>query len=171
MSVIAPAIPSLQKAVIQGEGGAVVIANIPVPQPAPDEIIVRNAAVACNPCDVKVPNMNPVPGLLNGCDFAGTVVAVGKGAVNHFEIGDRVFGAVEGSKTEDPLSGAYCEYIKAEHSYIFKIPSGMSFEEAAAMPGTAIATAGLALHWSLKIEGSLDKPANYDLVDAIFIHG
>lgn len=170
-TVLPPSIPTSQKGIIQVEGGAVTIAKIAVPEPAPDEILVHNAVIACNPCDIKVPNMNPVPGLVNGCDFAGTVVAVGHEATNHFRVGDRVFGAVDGNKTGDPLSGAYCEYVKAEHQYILKIPAGLSFQEGAAIPGTAIATTGLALHWSLAIEGSLEKPAKNDPEEAIFIHG
>jgi putative PIG3 family NAD(P)H quinone oxidoreductase len=62
-----------------------------------------------------------VPGL----EFAGEVDALGPG-VERLAIGDRVFGLVGG--------GAYSEAVVSHERAVAKIPDGMSFEHAAAVP-------------------------------------
>lgn len=65
---------------------------------------------------------NPTP----GTTFAGKVVAVGK-AVTRFSVGDRIFGGCD--------NGAQAEYVAvAEGSAIARIPAGVEYEEAAAVP-------------------------------------
>lgn len=103
----------------------------------------------------------PTLGLWDGCDYAGTVVALGSSvpADGRFRLGDRVFGAVQGSNQSDPVSGAYCEYIRVDADFAFHIPDGIGFTTAPALSGTAIATLGIALFWSLQLPGQLDDPA------------
>src|SRR5207248_8941186 len=62
-----------------------------------------------------------VPGL----EIAGEVEAIGPG-VEHLGIGDRVFGLVGG--------GGYAEAIVSHERALAKIPSGLGFEQAAAVP-------------------------------------
>lgn len=155
-------IPAAQKAIIQHEGGTLkVTPEMPVPEIGPSEMLVRVMAVALNPCDFKMPLRFPTPGLWDGCDFAGTVVLLGSDVAKNgsFRLGDRVFGAVQGSNRADPQSGAYCEYVKADPGFSFKIPDEMSFETALGVSGTGIATLGVALFWSLQVPGSLHQPA------------
>ena len=65
---------------------------------------------------------NPTP----GTTFAGRVVEVGK-SVTRFTVGDRVFGGCG--------NGAQAEYLAvAEDSQIAKIPAGVEYDEAAAVP-------------------------------------
>jgi len=73
---------------------------------------------------------NPTP----GTTFAGRVVAVGK-AVTRFAVGDRVFGGCS--------RGAQAEYLTvAEDSAVAKLPVGIGYDEAAAVPyGAATALA------------------------------
>jgi NADPH:quinone reductase-like Zn-dependent oxidoreductase len=73
---------------------------------------------------------NPVPGL----DVAGTVVAVGPD-VTRFSVGDEVFGFSRGS---------FAEYAAARESKLAAKPANVSFEQAAAVPVSAV-TALLAL--------------------------
>jgi NADPH:quinone reductase-like Zn-dependent oxidoreductase len=65
-----------------------------------------------------------------GTEFAGEVAEVGAG-VTEFRVGDRVFGA--------SIFGAHAEFVRVlEHDAIAHIPSGMTFEEAAAVSDGAI---------------------------------
>ena len=68
---------------------------------------------------------NPVPGM----DVAGTVSAVGAN-VTRFQVGDEVFGS--GQST-------YAEYAKAPAKNLVHKPANVSFEEAAAVPISALA--------------------------------
>lgn len=67
--------------------------------------------------------MTPVTGL----EVAGEVVAVGKN-VTRFQIGDHVCGLTNG--------GGYAEYCIVPESQVLKIPLGVSFVQAAAIPET-----------------------------------
>lgn len=65
---------------------------------------------------------HPIPGSM----FAGRVTAVGA-AVTHFAVGDDVFGSC--------LHGAHAEYLAVpEDSGIARMPAGLSYDEAAAVP-------------------------------------
>jgi NADPH:quinone reductase-like Zn-dependent oxidoreductase len=75
-----------------------------------------------------------------GSDIAGTVEAVGKN-VHRFQPGDCVFGDLSGRW------GGFAQYVCAEEKALAIIPSGMSFEQAAAIP-----QAGM-----LAVQGLLDK--------------
>lgn len=67
---------------------------------------------------------NRVPGL----DVAGTVVAVGS-EVTRFEPGDEVFGIAKGS---------FAEYAAAREDKLANKPAGLSFEQAAVVPVSAL---------------------------------
>lgn len=165
-------LPAAQTAIIQHEGGILrVTPGLPLPAIEPHQILVRTVAVALNPCDHKMPSRFPTPGLWDGCDYAGTVVALGHQAAmqGRFRLGDRVFGAVQGSNQSDPQSGAYCEYIKTEADFAFHIPETVSFTTAPAISGTATATLGIALFWSLQLPGSFDKPV--DQPEDVLVYG
>jgi NADPH:quinone reductase-like Zn-dependent oxidoreductase len=151
-------IPSTQTIILQGEGGILQITpESPIPELSPYQMLVRTTSVALNPCDFKMPLRFPTPGLWDGCDFAGIVVALGREAASQgrFGLGDRVFGAVQGSNQSDPQSGAYCEYIRVEPDFTFHVPEGTALTIAPALSCTAIATLGVALFWSLQLPGSL----------------
>ena len=68
-----------------------------------------------------------------GFDIAGTVEATGS-AVTRFAAGDEVFGVCTW-----PSSGACAEYARANEDEIIAKPSGLSFEQAAAIPTSASA--------------------------------
>ncbi|KAJ5579639.1 uncharacterized protein N7459_005624 [Penicillium hispanicum] len=153
-------IPTTQTVILQHEGGVLQITpGVPIPELGPHQMLVRTAAVALNPCDFKMPLRFPTPGLWDGCDYAGTVVALGSAvtAQGRFRLGDRVFGAVQGSNQSDPQSGAYCEYLRTEPDFTFHIPAGIPFDVAPALSGTGIATLGVALFWSLQLPGGLEE--------------
>jgi NADPH:quinone reductase-like Zn-dependent oxidoreductase len=117
------------------------------PVPGEDEILVKVRATTVNRTDTGLRSaeffisrfftglLRPKRRIL-GMEFAGEVEAVGA-AVTEFEVGDHVFG-VKGA-------GAHAEFlcIRASGPVAHK-PSGMSFEEAAAVcDGAALALACL----------------------------
>ncbi|KAJ5650968.1 uncharacterized protein N7484_004691 [Penicillium longicatenatum] len=156
-------IPPSQTVILQHEAGVLKITpGMPVPDIGHNNMLVSVEAVALNPCDFKMPLRFPTPGLWDGCDFAGIVVSLGSqvAADGRFKLGDRVFGAVQGSKQSDPQSGAYCQYLRADPDFTFHMPKDMSFATATALSGTGIATLGVALFWSLQLPGKLDGPAS-----------
>ncbi|KAJ5206524.1 Polyketide synthase enoylreductase [Penicillium cf. griseofulvum] len=155
-------LPSTQTGIIQHEGGILQITHgLPILELGPHQMLVKTAAVALNPCDFKMPLRFPTPGLWDGCDFSGTVVAMGSdvAAQGRFRLGDLAFGAVQGSNMSEPTSGAYCEYIRTEPDFTFHVPKGMDLVIAPSLSGTAIATLGVALFWSLQLPGTLLTPA------------
>jgi NADPH:quinone reductase-like Zn-dependent oxidoreductase len=76
-----------------------------------------------------------------GFDLAGTVEAVGRGVTRH-RVGDRVFGAGDGTAAE---------FARAGEDLLVPMPAGLTFEEAAAIPTSALA----ALH-GLRDAGRLE---------------
>ena len=162
MNVTFPALPECHTAIKQHEGGKLKItSNLPLPNLEPHQILVKTAAVALNPCDHKMPTEFPTPGTYDGNDFSGTVVACGAAIATNglFKLNDRVFGAVYASNPADKDSGSFAEYVKAVAVFTWKIPDWMSFEEAAGMSGTCIATMGVAIFRSLELPGTFDQPA------------
>ena len=70
-----------------------------------------------------------VPGTINGCDFSGYIVKVGKN-VSTPKVGDHVAGFVHGSTFTD--EGAFAEYVKAPAELVWVVPENtLSHEEAA----------------------------------------
>jgi NADPH:quinone reductase-like Zn-dependent oxidoreductase len=119
--------------------------DVEKPVPKDDEVLVRVRATTVNRTDCGLRAAKPFvsrffTGLrrpkrrILGMEFAGVIEAVGP-AVSEFAAGDEVFG-VKGS-------GAHAEYIAVrESATIAHKPSGMSFEDAAAIPdGAALALA------------------------------
>lgn len=170
---IAATLPTSHTAIVQGEAGLLEITHgLPLPVLGPGHILVKTAAVAINPCDFKIPLAFPTPGSYDGCDFAGTVVALGSDIAKDgtWKIGDRAFGAVNGSNPADRDSGSYAEYIKAVGVFTYRIPNWMSFEEAAGLSPCCIATMGVALFQSLELPGTFEKPAE-KAVDVLIYGG
>ncbi len=119
-------------------GGPEVLEIVQREKPAVTEnaVRVRVIAAAVNPLDWHYLRGSPyvmrlVSGLGSpsstsvGVDFAGVVDAVGA-KVTTFRPGDRVFGGADGSFSEYVVMG--------QDRAIAKIPDGVSFEQAAALP-------------------------------------
>ena len=57
-----PDIPATHTAIIQNEGGELKVTHgVPVPGVMPGWLLVKNAAVALNPCDFKMAARFPIP--------------------------------------------------------------------------------------------------------------
>jgi putative PIG3 family NAD(P)H quinone oxidoreductase len=118
--------------VIEKPGGPEVLKLVerPLPEPSRGEVRVRVKATALNRADMlqrmgAYPAPADSPPDIPGLEFAGEVDALGPG-VERFVVGDRVFGLVGG--------GAYAEALVTHERAVAKIPDGISFEDAAAVP-------------------------------------
>ncbi|MFI9081496.1 NADP-dependent oxidoreductase [Streptomyces sioyaensis] len=108
------------------------LVSMPRPEPRATEVLVRVTAAGVNPIDWKTRSgygeMDEPPFTV-GWDVAGTVEAVGSG-VTRFAVGDRVFGMPEFPRE----AGGYAQYVTARARHLAKMPEGLGFINAAAMP-------------------------------------
>jgi NADPH:quinone reductase-like Zn-dependent oxidoreductase len=119
------------------------IADLPVPQPEDDELLVRVRATTVNRTDCGFRQPRPFfvrlfSGFLRprrpvlGTEFAGEVEAVGAN-VSQFAVGDRVFGV------NADRFGAHAELLRVrERAPVATMPAGIDFDEAAATCDGAI---------------------------------
>ncbi len=170
--------------------GKIKLINKEIPEPGPEEVLLR--VEACGVCggDIKVRDIG-LPGqpefgqpLVMGHEYAGVVEALGE-TVDEFEIGDRVAvevhkgcgrcynclmgdytaclnygdvnkGHAAGGFTTD---GGFAEYTVNHINTLFKIPAGISFDQA-----ILITTAGTAFY-------AFDKMGGYIAGDTVVIVG
>jgi len=112
-------------------------ADMPKPAPAKNQVLVRVRAASVNPVDYKIRRGGdwaglPKPSIL-GYDAAGVVDAVGDN-VTHLAVGDEVFYSAKIFGRQ----GTYAEYHVEDADIVGKKPSGLSFEQAAALPLAAM---------------------------------
>jgi NADPH2:quinone reductase len=122
----------MRAAVITRPGGPEVLEILDVPRPLPreNEVLVRVHASALNRADLlqregRYPAPPGAPTNIPGLEIAGEIAAVGAG-VSRWTSGDRVFGIVGG--------GGNAEYAVTHEAELARVPSGLSWEEAAAVP-------------------------------------
>jgi len=128
---------------IHEDGGPDVLRyeDVPEPEPAEGQVLVRLAAASLNHLDVWVrmglPSV-PKPRIL-GADGAGIVEALGPG-VDGFAVGDRVVlnpGLEHGrmiSVLGEHSDGTHCELIAVDATQVFALDDTLTFEQAAAFP-------------------------------------
>ena len=145
---------------------AVRMAEVDRPVPADDQVLVRVRAASVNRADLD--GIGPRPGFIRpfigfraprnprmGIDVAGVVESVGQG-VTRFKPGDEVFADLFAHG-----QGAFAEFACAKEKAFEPIPSGMSFEEAATLPHSAIlAVQGLRVR-----DGRTPRPGDRVLID------
>ncbi|WP_246299273.1 NAD(P)-dependent alcohol dehydrogenase [Microcella indica] len=136
-------IPATMRAVVQrGYGGPEVLTmeRIAVPHPGDRQVLIRVHAAGIDrgvwhimaglpyivrPMFGMTTPRQPVPGL----DVAGTVVGLGPG-VTELAIGDSVFGTA---------SGSFADYAVADVSTLARMPAGLEYDDAAAVPVSGLA--------------------------------
>jgi NADPH:quinone reductase-like Zn-dependent oxidoreductase len=150
-----------------GKPDVVTVAEVERPVPSRDEVLVRVHAASVNRADLD--GLIPKPSFARlfmglraprnhrvGLDVAGVVESVGP-SVTRFRPGDKVFGDMFTSSGQ----GAFAEYVSAPQKAFETIPSGLSFEDAATLPHSAVlAVQGLRLRG-----GRTPKPGDKVLVD------
>jgi putative PIG3 family NAD(P)H quinone oxidoreductase len=106
--------------------------EVPDPEPAEGEVVVDVTASAVNRADVSQrqghypppPGGSPYPGL----ECSGVISAIGPGVTDH-HVGERVCALLAG--------GGYAERVAVPAGQLLPIPTGMSLQEAAALPEVA----------------------------------
>ena len=108
------------------------LVQVPRPEPAPTEVLVRVTTAGVNPVDWKVRTAGGLlgePPFTVGWDVAGVVEALGRG-VTRFAPGDRVFGMPRFPRE----AAAYAQYVTSPSRQLARIPERLSDVEAAALP-------------------------------------
>jgi NADPH:quinone reductase-like Zn-dependent oxidoreductase len=126
-----------------GSPDVVEVRRVERPDPVGGEVLVRVHAASVNRADLD--SIKPHPGFLRlftgpfrpwntrvGSDVAGVVEATGP-AASRFRPGDRVFADLFSHGM-----GAFAEYVCAAESAFEPMPAGVSFEDAASLPHSAI---------------------------------
>ena len=128
------------------------VQEAPYPTPGPNEIVVKNRAVAINPIDWVLQSQGTgmafrwikFPFVL-GNDVAGEVVQIGD-KVTRFKVGDRVLGQAMSTdqKINNAAYGGFQLYTVLLEQIVSTIPDHLSFESASVLPlGFTTAAAGL----------------------------
>src|SRR5262245_15558595 len=135
--------------------------QVPIPSPGDGEVLIRVRASSVNALDWHRLRGEPVLVRLSdglrrprdpalGTDVAGVVEAVGPGVAEP-SVGDRVFGAAR---------GAFAELACGKATNLVRIPDGVTFEQAGAVP-VAATTALQALRDRGRVEAG----------QAVLVHG
>ena len=119
------------------------IADVERPVAGDGEVLVRIEAASVNRADLD--GLGPRPGFVRpfiglraprnqrmGIDVAGVVDSVGPN-VSGFKPGDEVFADLFGH-----TQGAFAEFVSAPEKKFAAMPSGMTFEDAATLPHSAV---------------------------------
>jgi NADPH:quinone reductase len=118
----------------------------PVPQPGPNQVLVKVAAAPINPSDLAFLEglygfKKPTP-IVPGFEGSGTVVAVGSGMMGRYLNGKRV-----ACVTQERGSGVWAEYMLTSASLVFPLDTSVSLDQGAMSvinPLTALAFLDLA---------------------------
>lgn len=130
-----------------GHGGLRYETDFPDPVPGEGDVVLRVYAASLNYHDVftrrGMPGIRIAMPAIMGLDVAGEIVALDP-AVEGWRVGDRVVGdpinRVEGGLTGETIHGGLAEYCRLRAHQLVRIPEGVGFEQAAALPcayGTA----------------------------------
>lgn len=141
----------MKAAVLRDHGGPDRVAiehDFPDPRAGEGDVIVRVAATSLNYHDVftrrGMPGIRvPMPCIM-GLDVAGEIAELGAG-VSGWKQGDRVLidpvNRVEGGLMGETAHGGLAQFCRARAHQLVRIPDGVTFAEAAALPvayGTAL---------------------------------
>jgi len=145
----------------------VTVREVERPSPVDDQVLVEVRAASVNRADLD--GLKPKPGFMRafmgiraprsgevGTDAAGLVKAIGA-AVTRFKPGD----AVMTDMFAAGHFGAFAEYVCAKEKAFAPIPAGLSFEEAATLPHSAV----LALQAMRMRDGRTFDPGAKVLID------
>lgn len=134
---------TMRAAAIDRFGGieTITLQTLPVPELAPDEILIRVEAAGVAVWDAfereggfaGMMEGEPKFPYVLGSEGAGTVAAVGE-RVTRFKEGERVYAA----GFLNPKGGFYAEYAAVKSEYVSRIPGQLTVEQAGVMGGDAI---------------------------------
>ena len=110
--------------------------DAPIPEPGPDEVLVRVHAAGVNPADRQIRaglrfRLEQPFAFIPGCEVSGAVEKLGA-EVTDFAVGDEVFGMLGLS------GGGYAEYVVATADNLGPKPASLDHVHAAALPVAAL---------------------------------
>lgn len=118
------------------QGGPFEVVQVPKPEPGPEEVLVRQKAIALNMVDLKQRDLGLMikqwPRVL-GIEGAGIIEAVGS-SVQNLKPADEVTGWQGSGAHEVVWGGAFQTHVVVPAAYVAKKPTNISFEEAASLP-------------------------------------
>jgi len=123
------------RALISGRGPEWAVAEVPVPQPGPGQVLIRNRASATNNADLPMlAEADPTSGghgdeFVAGFEYAGEIAALGPDS-GDWKVGDPVMGT---------FPSAFADYLAADHRFVLPRPEALGPEVACALP-TALLT-------------------------------
>ncbi|XAM22866.1 NAD(P)H-quinone oxidoreductase [Sphingomicrobium sp. XHP0239] len=142
------------RGIVAPEAGTLEMVERPMPEPGPDEVLIRVAAAGVNRPDLLQANGHypPPEGASDilGLECAGEVVAAGEGGGAW--VGRRVCALVAG--------GGYADYCVAPVGTLLPVPEALTLAEAAAMPETLFTV------WSNLFERGFAAEG-----DTVLVHG
>ncbi|HET6852949.1 MAG TPA: NAD(P)H-quinone oxidoreductase [Pyrinomonadaceae bacterium] len=106
------------------------IRDVPRPEPAPEEVLVRVRSTALNRADLlqrlgRYPAPPGAPQNIPGLEFAGEVAELGANA-HRWREGDRVMGIIAG--------GAHAEFVTAHQDAVAVVPPNLELSAAGGVP-------------------------------------
>ena len=159
------------KALLLSEYNRLEIADFPVPAPTPQEVLIRVAA--CGICGSDVHGYDGssgrrIPPIIMGHEASGTIATLGSG-VTKLAVNDRVTfdstiscgacayclrGEINLCNRREVLgvscgdyrrAGAFAEYVAVPAHIVYRLPSNISFPEAALLEAVAVAVHAVSL--------------------------
>ncbi|MGH7922865.1 MAG: alcohol dehydrogenase catalytic domain-containing protein [Candidatus Dormibacteraceae bacterium] len=152
--------------------------DVPMPEPGPEDLLVRVAATSVNHRDLWIRRGHPHPAYhvdlpaVLGIDISGTVAGLGD-RVTGFAVGDRVTanpyipcgscawcarGDLQNCPYFDVYHGSYAEYAVVPSALAVRLDSTVSDEQAAAFPNSYITA------WQMLVGKAQVSPA-----DTVFV--
>ena len=131
-----------------GSAEVLEVGDLAMPEPAPEQVLVRVAAAGVNPIDRRLRSgelqeyISRTFPVVPGWDFAGEIVALGSAVTSDWQVGDQVMGL---AFTWSIQHGTYAEYVPVDAASIAKVPMGFDLFQAAALPLVSL-TAWQSLH-------------------------
>ncbi|MGV8858696.1 quinone oxidoreductase family protein [Rhodoglobus sp.] len=121
-----------------GDWEAIQVADVPIPAPRADEVLVRVAASSVNSVDIKhrqgrlrlLAGRRVPQGL--GIDLVGSVESVG-GAVKDFAPGERVWGIRAGASGMRNAAGPAADYCVVDARHLARAPESLDNVDAASL--------------------------------------
>jgi propanol-preferring alcohol dehydrogenase len=174
---------TMKAAVVHEFGKPLKIEEVPVPQPAPGQVLVKIAATGVCHTDLHAAEgdwpVKPKPPFIPGHEGVGTVAAAGTG-VKHIKEGDRVgvpwlytacghckhcLGGwetlcLEQQNTGYSVNGGFAEYVVADPNYVGYLPGNVGFVEIA-----PILCAGVTVYKGLKVTDT--KPDDWVVISGV----
>jgi len=147
----------MRVAILQQPGEPLALAERPDPEPEADELLLRVDACGICGSDLHVSDAYPLPGLVLGHEFCGTVEAAGPTA-GGYEIGDRVAAlslttcgtcaaCLSGRPRKCPSAvmvgierpGGFAEYVTMPARNVFRLPNTLDAQHGALIEPLAVA--------------------------------